>query len=388
MGSADVRVMPHRVVAPAKLKAIGGRGMYATAPAAPSAIPRMTTTEIIARARKQVQQPHEPRRATTGGLRPVNDRADVREIVAKLWRELNKLTGTTAAPPDATPVASLHHAVKRLRAAAEKLEAQRTQHRANELIQAEDLAKAQSKHAEMIETARKLEEQIRSERQQAQDNQKAVRAVLQENEQLRQDLFSTQEELQRALQSASLVGRGIEEEGSDFQESSSSSSCSSRSSGGDGFDETNSGQDGHRVQSERQRELTFSSNDNITDDMRHSVATTSGAALLTETTRAAKDGERMRLRTVEQRLEDERTARKRAEDMIEDAEDETQAVQRLRQIETEQWAVELERVEAAAKDQIDRLAEEREEARETAMLLQGDLQHERKQNIGANTSFC
>ena len=43
------------------------------------------------------------------------------------------------------------------------------------------------------------------------------------------------------------------------------------------------------------------------------------------------------------------------------------------------------RVEAAAKDQIGRLAEEREEARETAMILQDDLHHERKQNIGANS---
>ena len=123
--------------------------------------------------------------------------------------------------------------------------------------------------------------------------------------------------------------------------------------------------------------------------MRHSVAAISGDALLTETTRAAKDGQRTRLRTVEQRLEHEHAARKRAENMVEDAENEAQAIQRLRKIETEQWVVELERVEAEARDQIDRLAEEREEAKETAMLLQDDLQHERKQNIGANSClYC
>ena len=85
------RAHPHRLVAP-KLKkpadAMRSSGFAATAPAAayggapgaPSAIPRISTTDIIARARKQVQNPHDGvlgRRATTGGLRPIGENADL-----------------------------------------------------------------------------------------------------------------------------------------------------------------------------------------------------------------------------------------------------------------------------------------------------------------------
>jgi chromosome segregation ATPase len=229
----------------------------------------------------------------------------------------------------------------------------------------------------MLEASRKLEEQIRAERQQARDNQQAVRAVVQQNEQLAQELHATREALQQALQSASLVGSGITEEGSDIRESSSSDSDSSQHDGAEqdkSHAERQVGDDESRVPS------TVS---DLPPSLRHSVAAISGDALLTETSRAAKDGERRRLRSVEERLENERAARQRAESMVEDAEDETQTVQRLRQVETEQWVVELERVEAAAKTEIDRLAEEREEARETAMILEDDLQHERKHTIGA-----
>jgi len=385
MGVAtDVRVLPHRVVAPATLKPVGAKsGMFfATAPvgAAPSAIPRITTTDIIARARKQVQNPHEPRRATTGALRPMGERADIQQMVAALWRELNKLTGTTAAPPDAPPVAALQHATKRLRATTGKLIAERKQQAMDAATQAEHLASAESKHEELLEAAHKLEDQIRAERQQAQDHQQKLRIALQENEQLRQELQSTRQALEHALQSASLVRCGIEEEGSDIHESSSSTSTGSTSTGSTSTKGL-------------QLYTTCDSQDNpvqptkleLSSDVRHSVAATSGDALLTETLRAAKDGERTRLRSVEQSLEHERAARKRAETMVGDAEEETEAVQRLRQVETEQWVVELERVEAAARDQIDRLAEEREEARETAMVLQDDLHHERKHNIALET---
>lgn len=379
--AADVRVLPHRVVAPATLKPVGAKsGMFfATAPigAAPSAIPRITTTDIIARARKQVQNPHEPRRATTGALRPMGERADMQQMVAALWRELNKLTGTTAALPDASPAEALKHATKRLRATTGKLIAQRKQHAMDAATQAEHLALAESKQEELLEATRKLEEQIRAERRQVHDNQQKVRIVLQENEQLRQELRSTREALEQALQSASLVRCGIEEEGSDIHESSSSSSSGDSSSKGLQL----------HTQSSAQANQALPTKLELSSDVRHSVAATSGDALITETLRAAKDGERTRLRSVEQSLEHERAARKRAETMIEDAEEKTQAVQRLRQVETEQWVVELERVEAAARDQIDRLAQEREEARETAMVLQDDLYHERKHNIGATLTL-
>jgi hypothetical protein len=385
------RAHPHRLVAP-KLKkpadAMRSSGFAATAPAAafsgapgaPSAIPRISTTDIIARARKQVQNPHDGllgRRATTGGLRPIGENADLQRVIGALWRELNRLTGTTAMPPDAPPEASLQHAVKRLRATAEKLIAQRKRHEEQASAQAEVLTQAHAQQAEMLEASRKLEEQIRAERQQARDNQQAVRAVVQQNEQLAQELHATREALQQALQSASLVGSGITEEGSDIRESSSSDSDSSQHDGAEqdkSHAERQVGDDESRVPS------TVS---DLPPSLRHSVAAISGDALLTETSRAAKDGERRRLRSVEERLENERAARQRAESMVEDAEDETQTVQRLRQVETEQWVVELERVEAAAKTEIDRLAEEREEARETAMILEDDLQHERKHTIGA-----
>lgn len=382
--AADVRVLPHRVVAPT-LKPVGRGGMFATAPvgAAPSAIPRITTTDIIARARKQVQNPHEYRRATTGALRPIGERADIQQMVAALWHELNKLTGTIAAPPDASPVVALQHATKRLRATAEKITVQRKQQAADASARAASLAAAETKHEELLQTTRKLEEQIRAERQQAQENQQTVRTVLHENDQLRQELQSTRNELRHALQSASLVRCEIKEEGSDIHESSSSSNSSSNG------DSEGTCQDDTVVstQNNAQNDQALPTKAKVSLNVRHSVAATSGDALLTETTRATKDGDRMRLRNVEESLEHERAARKRAETMIEDAEDETQAVLRLRQVETEQWVAELERVEAAAKDQIGRLAEEREEARETAMILQDDLHHERKQNIGAS-SIC
>ena len=380
MGAADVRVLPHRVLAPAQLKPVGVRGgMFATAPVvavgAPSAIHRMTTTEIIARARKQVQNPHELRRATTGGLRPIGDRADIQQTIAMLWRELNKLTGAAAAPPDSSPVVSLQRATKRLRATAGQIVAQRKQHAADAAAQAKSLAAAQAKQEQLLETARKLEEQIQAERQQARDNQQAVHAVLQENEQLRQELHTTREALQQALQSGSSVGRGIDAAGSDIRESSASSK---------GLD-ASLNCTGSYMQSKRQQQPALSTNAERYVDVRHSVAAISGAALLTETIRAEKGGERIRLRSVEQSLEHECAARKRAETMVEDAEQETQAVQCLRQVETEQWVVELERVESAARDQIHQLAEERNEAREMAMILQDDLYLERKQNIGVHS---
>ena len=377
MGVADVRVLPHRVLAPAQLKPVDARGgMFATAPvaavgAAPSAIPRMTTSEIIARARKQVQKPHEPRRATTGGLRPIGDHADIQQTIAMLWRELNKLASTAAAPPDASPVVSLQRATKHVRATAGKIAAQRKQHAAAAAAQEKSLAAAQAKQKQLLEAMRKLEEQIQAERQQARDNQQAVHTVLQENEQLRQELHTTREALQQALQLESLVG--IDEDSNDIHEHSANGSDASHNC------------NGGCTQSKTQQQRALSTNAERYVDVRHSVAAISGDALLTETIRAEKGGERMRLRNVEQSLEHECAARKRAETMVEDAEKETQAVQRLRQVETEQWVVELERVEAAARDQIDRLAEEREKARETAMILQDDLYLERKQNIGVNS---
>jgi hypothetical protein len=360
---------------------VGRSGMFATAPvgAAASGIPRITTTDIIARARKQVQNPHEPRRATTGALRPIGERADIQHMVAELWRELNKLTGTIAAPPDASPVVALQHATKRLRATSRVLIAQRKQHAEEAAAQASSLVAAETKQEELLQAAYKLEERIQAERQQARDNQQTV---LQENEQLRQELQSTRDALQHALQSASLARCGIEEEGSDIHESSSSSSCSGDSSGKGSLLGTCKNDAVACIQSNTMQGHTPPTKLELSLDVRHSVAATSGDALFTETAKAAKDGERMRLRNVEESLAQERAARKRAETMFGDAEDQTQAVQRLRQVETEQWVVELERVEAAARDQIDRLAEEREEARETAMILQDDLHYERKQNIG------
>jgi hypothetical protein len=308
------------------------------------------------------------------------------QTIAMLWRELNKLTGVTAAPPDGSPVVSLQHALKRLRATVEIITEKRKQQQAHTKNQAEALAAAQTKQEKLLEAARKLEEQIQAERQQARDNQQEMQAVLQENEQLRHELHATRDALQCARHADSLIGCGIEEEGSDIRESSSSSSSSdsshSKSNSSKDFDTS---QNDSRSQSEGPQNRADAPSSTLQLDVRHSVAAISGDALITETTRATKDGERLRLRSVERSLENERAARKQAESMVDEAEDETQAVQRLRQVETEQWVVELERVEAAARDQIDRLAEEREEARETAMILQDDLHHERKQNIGAKT---
>ena len=312
-------------------------------------LPRITTTDIIARARKQVRThdggAQKKQRPGVGSLRPIADEDVLRQLIGAVWKELDALSPAAPIAPGAAPATALKQTVRRVRSISQAV------------------AKAQAD----------VQHKIQGQQEAMHRGQQAMRAVVAENEQLQQELHATREALQLALQSRHSLTEGIKEESSEVTSSDGSSS--------DGEPEQAQAEAAEMPKQPEEEEEGAQ----LPPFARHSIAAGSGAALITEAARAAKDGERMQLQKTEQTLVQEQAARRRAEEACIEAKEETEAVEHLRVVETKQWVDELERIEVAAQTEINKLASQRQEARETAIELEEDLRHERKHIVALET---
>ena len=315
-------------------------------------LPRITTTDIIARARKQVRThdggAQKKQRPGVGSLRPIADEDVLHQLIGAVWKELDALSPAAPIAPGAAPATALKQTVRRVRTISQAV------------------AKAQAD----------VQHKIQGQQEAMHRGQQTMRSVVAENEQLQQELHATREALQLALQSRHSLIEGIKEESSEVTSSDGSSD------GGDVASPEQTQAEAAEMSKQPEEEKDGAQ---LPPFARHSIAAGSGAALINEAARAAKDGERKQLQKTEQTLVQEQAARRRAEEACIEAKEETEAVEHLRVVETKQWVDELERIEVAAQTEINKLASQRQEARETAIELEEDLRHERKHIIALET---